>query len=383
MKGRIRQRSANSWELSWDMPADGSGKRLRRFKNVKGGRKDAERELRRILRELDTGSYVEPSKLTLGRFLSDWLGEIEVSATTLHRYKQLVEGYLVPALGGHVLSRLTPAQIDHAYAGWKAEGRRDGKPGGLSPRTRLHLHRVLMTALKAAVRKQLLARNPAEAANAPKIKERFRPAMLTPDQANRLLDGLAHTRLHMPVLLALATGMRRGEILAVRWRDIRGSVLQVERSLAHVKEKSFFKEPKSGKPRSVTLPAFALEGLAAHRKKQAEELLKLGVRQTAETLVCCRYDGKPLHPLSLTHEFSRLVKGMKDVPRIRFHDLRHSHASALLAANVHPKIVQERLGHSTIAITMDLYSHVTETLQEDAASRLDAAFRPAITGGRK
>jgi integrase len=116
------------------------------------------------------------------------------------------------------------------------------------------------------------------------------------------------------------------------------------------------------------------------KREQAEELLRLGVRQTGTTLACARADGEPHQPRSLTHEFTRLIRRMKDFPRVRFHDLRHSHATQLLAAGVHPKIAQERLGHTTIATTMNLYSHVSETMQADAADRLDAAFRSAISG---
>jgi integrase len=123
----------------------------------------------------------------------------------------------------------------------------------------------------------------------------------------------------------------------------------------------------------VTLPRFALEELRRWKAAQAGALLALGVKQEAKTLVCARQDGEPKQPESLTHEFTYLI-GRAGVPRVRFHDLRHSHATQLLARGVHPKIVQERLGHSTITVTMDLYSHVSETMQGDAVARLDAAY---------
>ena len=143
-----------------------------------------------------------------------------------------------------------------------------------------------------------------------------------------------------------------------------------------------FKAPKTEKTRAITLPAFAVEELRRLKREQAEELLALGIRQSGETLVCARADGDPHQPRSLTHEFTYLIRRLKDVPRIRFHDLRHSHATQLLLAGVHPKVAQERLGHSTISTTLDLYSHVTETMQEDAAVELDKAFRAAMRGSR-
>lgn len=187
-------------------------------------------------------------------------------------------------------------------------------------------------------------------------------------------------RLYWPTLLALATGMRRGEILALRWKniDLGRQTLQVVGSLEQTKAGVRFKPPKTGRSRAVTLPSFAVEELRRLKREQAQESLTIGVRQTGDSLVCGRADGEPLMPDSLTHEFARLE--FKDMPRVRFHDLRHSHATQLLTSGIHPKVAQERLGHSTITTTLDLYSHVSETMQGDAAARFDEAFRSAKKG---
>ena len=206
-------------------------------------------------------------------------------------------------------------------------------------------------------------------------------ATLTAEQSQRLLAAIGHTRVYWPVLIALATGMRRGEILALRWRNVdlaRGNVRVVE-SLEQTKAGLRAKAPKSEKARAITLPVFAIDDLRRLKRQQAEELLALGVRQVGDTLLCARADGEPMQPRSLTHEFTRLVARVKDIPRVRFHDLRHSHATQLLLAGVHPKVAQERLGHSTISVALDLYSHVSATMQEDAAAKIDAAFRSAKT----
>jgi integrase len=224
----------------------------------------------------------------------------------------------------------------------------------------------------------LLVRNPCDAfrKRLPKV-ERHEMAVLTPERALHLLDAIRHTRVYWPVLLALTTGMRRGEVLALRWRavDLEGGIVRVVESLEQTKAGLRFKAPKSDKARAVTLPGFAIDELRRLRREQAEELLSLGVRQDGATLLCSRGDGQPMQPRSLTHEFTRLVGRIEGLPRIRFHDLRHSHATQLLLAGVHPKVAQERLGHSTIAITLDLYSHVSATMQQDAAERLDGLFR--------
>ena len=204
---------------------------------------------------------------------------------------------------------------------------------------------------------------------------------LTAEECGRLLAAVRHRRLYWPVLLALATGMRRGEILALRWRnvDLDSGTIRVVESLAQTKQGLRFKPPKSDRSRGVTLPAAVIEELRRLKREQAEELLNLGVRQSAATLLCGRADGEPLQPRSLTHEFAILMGRLSDLPRVRFHDLRHSHATQLLLAGIHPKVAQERLGHSTIATTFDLYSHVTATMQEEAAAKLDSVFRSAIS----
>jgi integrase len=173
--------------------------------------------------------------------------------------------------------------------------------------------------------------------------------------------------------------MRRGEVLAVRWKnvDLELGTLRVMESLEQTKTGIRFKAPKSGRHRAITLPAYAIEELRRLKRQQAEALLALGVRQTGETLLCCRADGEPHQPLSLTYEFARFIGRMKDVPRVRFHDLRHSHATQLLASGVHPKIASERLGHASVGITLDLYSHVTDTMQSEAALKLDSAMQVA------
>ncbi len=385
--GHVRERSSGSFELRYFLGTDpATGKRKYATATVKGTRKDAEKELRRLLRALDTGEHVEPSRLTVRDWLATWLGAVqqEVSPKTHERYGEVVDHFLAPALGNLPLAKLAPVHIQEAYNALTEGGRRDGKPGGLAPRTRRHIHRILSAALARAVEQQLIARNPAEIfrRRLPKVEHRTMTT-LTAEQSARLLAALRHSHIYWPVLLALATGARRGEVLALRWRNAdldRGAVRIVE-SLEQTKAGIRFKSPKTDRARAVTLPGFAIAELRRLKREQAEKLLTLGVRQTGSTLLCARADGEPLQPQSLTHEFPRFLARLgPDFPRVRFHDLRHSHATQLLLAGVHPKVAQERLGHSTITTTLDLYSHVTETMQEDAAARIDAAFRGAISG---
>jgi integrase len=381
--GHIRERSSGSFELRYSLGTDpATGKRRIVTATVRGTRKDAEKEMRRLLHVVDIGEHVDPTRMTVREWLTTWLTAVreEVSPKSHERYSEIVRNYLVPAIGALPITRLAPVHIQEAYTGWASGGRRDGKPGGLSPQSRRHIHRVLRSALARAVEQQVIARNPADAfrKRMPKV-ERREMMTLSAEQSQSLLAAIRRTRVYWPVLIALATGARRGEILALRWRNVdldRGSLRVVE-SLEQTKAGLRFKSPKTEKARAITLPAFATDELRRLRTAQAEDLLALGVRQNGATLLCARADGEPMQPRSLTHEFTVMAARLKLNPRVRFHDLRHSHATQLLLAGVHPKIAQERLGHSTITTTLDLYSHVSETMQEDAAARIDAAFRSA------
>ena len=295
---------------------------------VKGNRRAAEKELRRLLRTLDDGSHVDPTRMTVREWLTAWLGAIreEVSPKTHERYSEIIENFLAPELGALHILKLAPVHISTAYTRWATEGRRDGKPGGLSPQSRRHIHRILKAALGRAVEQQVIARNPADvlARHLPKV-ERQEMKTLTAGQAARLLEAIKRNRVYWPVLVALSTGMRRGEILALRWKniDLDRGVARVVESLEQTKTALRFKPPKTEKARAITLPSFTVEELRRLKRHQAEELLALGVRQSGETLACARHDGEPMPPRSLTHEFAKVACRVKDVPRVRFHDLRH------------------------------------------------------------
>jgi integrase len=383
--GHIRQRSEGSWEIRYSLgQSPATGKRRVATVTVRGTRREAEQELRRLLRTIDTGEHVDPTRLKVAQWLSQWCEAIrhEISPKSHERYTELVENFLGPELGSIAIAKLAPSHIQAAYAKWATGGRRDGKGGGLSASTRRYLHRILYSALARAVEQQLIARNPAEAfrKRLPKV-ERKEFETLSAAQSARLLVALSGRRLYWPVMIALATGMRRGEILALRWRnvDLERAEIRVMESLEQTKKGLRFKPPKSDKSRTIALPAFIIDGLRKYRISQAQNLLAIGVRQSPDTLVCCAPDGSPVQPRSLTHAFSKEMLLVPDVPRIRFHDLRHTHATQLLLAGVHPKVAQERLGHSTISTTLDLYSHVTETMQQDAAARMDATLGSAIS----
>jgi integrase len=375
-RGNIHQRSPGSFRLRYTLGKDSFGKRRTACVTVRGTRKDAERELTRLLRAVDTQEHVDATGVTLRRWFEAWLDtvRVEISPKAHERYSEIVRCYLIPPLGAIRVQKLTATKIQEVYNGLH---RRDGEP--LSPSTRRYIHVILKVALTRAVEQNVLVRNPADVVRPPRV-ERKEITTHTVEQSARLLSSIRHMHVYWPILLAVTTGMRRGEVLAIRWRnvDLERGIARVVQSLEQTKEGLRFKDVKTHCNRAINLPPFVVEEFRRFKLHQAEQLLRIGVRQTGETLVCCREDGEPKQPRSLTHEFSHLIGRLADLPPIRLHDLRHSHATQLLVDGVHPKIAQERLGHSTITTTMDLYSHVTETMQRDAVAQLDAAFRLVI-----
>jgi integrase len=379
MKGHIRERSPGKWAIVLDVRDPATGKNRRRWHSFRGSKRDAQIECARLVTALKGGTYVDPNKTTLAAFFARWLDHIRarVSPRTFERYSEIVNKNILPSLGGTMLTRLRPAQISETYAAALANGRRDGK-GGLSPATVLYMHRILKHALADAVRWELLLRNPAAAVDPPKVE---RGSLTTYDmtQTAELLEALRGSRLFAPVMIGVLCGLRRGEICALRWRhvDFAGAALAVVESAEQTKAGVRYKPPKSGRGRSVALSATVVGELRAHRLRQAEELLRAGVRQSDDTFIYAREDGEPLQPRSLSQMW-RLARATLPLPGIRLHDLRHGHATHLLAAGVHPKIASERLGHSRVGITLDLYSHVLPGMQEDAAARVDADLRRAL-----
>jgi integrase len=382
MKGHVRERGDGNWYAVIDVRNPLTGARKRKWVSLPSanGKRQAQIECARLISEAQTGGLsLEPAKTTLSDYLERWLDYVRtnISPRSHERYTEIVRKNLGPRLGAVKLARLRPQHIAAAYSDALARGRRDGR-GGLSPRSVHHMHRILKQALTRAVRWQLIPRNPADAVDPPKVE---RKELVTYDlgMTARAIDALRGTRMLVPTILSVLCGLRRGEVAALRWRNIdleRGALAVVE-SAEQTKAGVRYKEPKSGRARKVSLSATVIEELKAWQTAQAKELLKLAARPNGDTFVVTQADGRPLQPRSITHEWVRLSKA-KGLPRIRFHDLRHAHATHLLGVGVHPKVASERLGHSKVGITLDLYSHVMPGMQEEAAARVDEALRGAM-----
>ncbi len=379
MKGHLRERSPGHWAIVIDLHDSETGKRRRKWHSFHGTKRQAQVKCSELIAAIKGESYVDPSRQTVAQYLDRWLTYMgsQLSPRSHERYTEIVKKNLVPALGGICLTKLRSRHVAEAYHEALASGRRDGK-GGLSASTVVYMHRILRQALAQAVAWHELVRNEAAAVKPPKV-ERKQMTVLNTDAAAAVIEAARDTSLFIPILLGITTGMRRGEVVALRWRhvDLDKAQISIEESIEQTKTGLRYKPPKSGKGRTVALPKSVVEELRNHRIRQAETFLKLGIRLSEDGFVVAQADGSSLQPRSLSHAFQLFLAKHK-LPRVRLHDLRHTHATAMLKNKIHPKVVQERLGHSTIAVTMDIYSHVLEGMQEDAAEIVDAALQAAL-----
>lgn len=379
MRGHITKRGKDSYTIVLNLGRDPeTGKRKQQWVSIKGTKKDAEKRLSELLNQLDNGIYIKPDKSTLSDYLEQWLKDYawpNLSPKTAEGYEYIIRRHLILGLGKLTLTQLKPEHLHQYYANKLSAGRIDGK-GGLSPKTVRHHHVTLHNALQSAVKWGLLAKNPADAVDAPRFQRR-EINIMSADEINTFLEAAKDTPYYTIFYLALFTGMRRSELLALRWSDVDLMLCQVYviRSLHQLKNGTIlFRQPKSDKSRRMIAltPSTALI-LREYRENQASIKLLQGLPLSNEHLVFSQLDGSPYRPDTITHAWIKLVR-KKGLKGIRLHDARHSHASLMLKQGIHPKIVQERLGHSSIQVTLDTYSHVAPGLQEAAAKRFDEAI---------
>jgi integrase len=329
-------------------------------------RREVDEKLTKAKAERDTGFVFDADNLTLGNYLDRWINDSvrdTVRQRTWERYEQIVRVHIKPALGRVKLKNITPTHARALY--------REKLDTGLAPRTVNYIHTTLSKALKDAVADGLIARNPASSVKAPRPKKKeIRP--LSSEQAKAFLKAVRGNRFEAAFVVALHCGLREGEILGLKWSDVDmyAGTLQVRRTLSEALAGHLFEPPKNGKGRNVKLTARAVEALRNHLTRQIEEIESLGDRYRDQGLVFPSQVGTPMNAKNLTaRSFKPLLKRAK-LPNIRFHDLRHTFATLMLQNGEHPKVVQEMLGHATIAITMDTYSHVLLNMQRDAVDRL-------------
>lgn len=368
-EGTIYQRKDGRWTGSITLEG---GKRKIIYRKT---RKEVQEQLKTALHQQQQGTLVVAPQQKVGAFLVQWLEDVHkyaVRPRTYERYESIIRVHLGPGIGHHQLQKLTPQHLQRFYT-QKLEA-------GLSPTTVASFHKMLHLALEKAVRWNLVSCNVCDAVDPPRIRH-YEIQPLNREQIQQFLAAVAGHRLEALFVLAVATGMRKGELMALKWQDINFSTktLQVRRILTHVPAKLRGgkggyeeAEPKTERSRrNIAIAPFALEKLKQHRVQQLEAKLKAGPLWKENDLVFCSLVGGHLHTSRDVYvQFKKLLK-RAGLPNIRFHDLRHSAATVLLDLGIHPKVVQEMLGHSQIGMTMDIYSHVLPTMQMEAVSKLN------------
>jgi integrase len=379
MRGHIRRRGVHSWRLKFDLGRDpATGRRLTRFATVRGTKRQAEAELARLVAAHDAGTLVEPSRTSLADYLRSWIetaATLKLSPKTAERYRQLIDCQIVPHLGAHPLQKLKAAHV----AAWHAVLLREGGKGcsPLMARTVGHAHRVLHKALADAARYELLTRNPAALVSPPKVTGAAID-ILSAEQVKAVVAAMRDTSIYPQIVVLLSTGMRRGELMGLQWGDLdlETGKLRIERAIEKTKAQGLrIKAPKTRHGRRrITLPAGAVEVLRQHRKTQIELRLALGLgRLPADAFVFGTVEGAPRDPDRITQDWKRFAAA-RGLPKVTLHALRHTHASALIAAGADPVTVSRRLGHGSPVITMAVYAHLFDRNDESAAKAIDAVI---------
>jgi integrase len=380
-RGRVWQRGRKKGEpalrgVPWYYVVDveSGGKRQQMWKGGFRTQDEAQTRLDEFLESVRRGEYVPPTTTTFGTYMKDWLNSLDAAgrrSTTIDRYRLFVDAYVVPALGGIEIQSLTPVDLDRLYADLLVDGRRNRK-GGLSKRTVRLVHSIIGKALSDAERKGMVRRNVARLATPPSATSTRAPEMKVwlPSQLRQFLDATGTFHHGALFRLAAMTGLRRGEMCGLRWEDmdLDAGELRVRQSVITVSGKPQFDSVKSARSRrTISVDPRTIAVLRRHRQTQLEQRVAVGAGYTDRSLVFAMPDGRPWNPDTISQAFDREA-ARAELSRIRFHDLRHTHATHLLTAGANVKVVSERLGHASVSFTLDTYGHVLPGQQADAAA---------------
>ena len=365
MNGSIRTRSTGTWQIRYEAPPDGSGKRKYLSKTIRGNKKDAERTMREIATSIDNGGFVSPEKETVANFMHRWLKDYVATTKkpkTLQGYEGNINRYILPAFGWLKLQELTGRHIQALY------GELTGR--GLSNTSVVQVHRIIHKALSLAVKWGCVTRNVADAASPPKVEQKTMETWEV-ETVRKFLGSAKENRYGDLYVFGILTGLRRGELCGLLWKnvDLQRHRISIVQTLQRITGRGLVVgKPKTKRSRrSIALGATEIELLHTIRGKQIERQVACGDLWASSGYVFTQADGNPIDPDLLSKDFPKFLR-KAGLPHLQLHGLRHCNASLLLSEGIHLKVVSERLGHQSISITADLYSHVSPGLQEEAAS---------------
>lgn len=367
-EGSVFRRLDGNRKKPWvaQITIDGKAKPIGYFKTES----EALAARNKAIRDLAQGTWVENSTQTMAEYLDYWLEHVHkptLKPTTYANYRSALNSQIIPALGHIRVQKLTVRHIQMFYSDLQNKKKQS------APRVR-YLHAVLHSAMEHAVREGLVARNICQGVKLPRLEKKERQ-VLTMEQAAQLLSATQDSQMRMILTLAVTTGVRRGEVLALKWQDLEGRTLQVRRNLVCLTGQGVVEmEPKTAHSRrEITLPYFVVDALEKHRAQQQENRQKAGDAWEEHDLLFCKAHGAHIHPATLDVHFGQLLESV-NLPKMRFHDLRHSAITILLKMGVPAHIVQEIAGHSNVAITLGIYGHVLPGQQEEAMGKWDERF---------
>ena len=372
MKGHIRERSPGHWAIILDVPGD-DGNRRRKWHSFKGSKREAQAECARLITEMKAGAYVEQHRQTLNDFLDHWERDwaaTNVSPKTNERYSELLRTHVRPHIGAKPIQSIRVEDLNRLYSDLHQK---------IAPRTVKHIHRLLHRVLGHATKWGTLKRNVVALVDAPKVQATEAPALQLAE-IPKMFAGLRDRILFPIAVVALGTGMRRGELCALRWQDVDLDVgtLRVEQSLEQTRKVGLrFKAPKSARGRrTISLSPAVVAELRRHWMAQQEQRLTLGLgKAPPDALVFATWDGNPRQALGLTKDFSQAMEAI-GLPHVTLHSLRHTHASQLITSGMDILTVSRRLGHSSPAITLTVYGHLLSP-EDRAADIMQATFANA------
>lgn len=385
MKGFVRNRGGvkqpngsyrgGTWTAYWEESPEPDGRRRQGSKGGFRSKREALDHLAKIHAAKQAGAYVQPAKLTFGQYLTEsWLPaqEQRLRESSFSDYGDRIRNYVLPALGGVALQDLNATHLDRLYADLIARGGRRG--GSLAPKTVRNVHAVVTKALSSATRKRLVTRNVALDADPPKVPGPGEREMetWTPDELRLFLEAIGTHRLAAAYVLSASTGMRRGEVLGVRWDDVDldNGTVSIRQTVISVRYAIRLSEPKTARGRrTISLDPATVAVLRAHQALQHAERDTRPGPYDDHGLVFARLDGRPTHPDFFSQTFDRTVRRLK-LKRVRLHDLRHTYATLALRAGVDAKTVSARLGHATVAFTLDVYTKAVPQLDREAADKI-------------